>query len=530
MYKQNNPPIDYTSQSFSNSMNGKSLDHDQAKISSHTVMNENKEMDEATPTQTERIPQDGPTALHAKRSNVAAQWRKKEEAIKAANIKAKEKARDIDFEEKKEASQDFELDSEEKGKTESVMETPNSNAVASPTTDMGSYKRSNIRDSWKKKAATSPYSSQQSPSIPRNTESPSNANSAAFDELKNKWKKFGVESGTQPQSGEKQITESEMKSEVQETVETEAKSDVKQTAEKIQKESVTESSKPSLGGDGVTKGSRAAVARRMGSSRFKSRFDRSPQTSSKTDEKSATAADPIAENTVKDDPFPSTTESTAFSDDNEWNSFDNKGWFPTEAFATDQGISNVPPKSPVMTSSTWQVEATPASPNSAISNTSLSSRASRRLRDIRARKQALKTDEEQLKVDAKDVEEKDNPEPTEGSKTSAESPLKGIVPSSMEEIVPYQFFSEKDLHVDSFKSVLSNTSFGQIANDIREEASTIFELSIVNEGVQSLQSTLTSWGLGDIFSSHSPNESTERPASPVEEVAIEVEYVADPEE
>ena len=504
-----NPPIEYTSQSFSNSTNVKAYDHEKAKVS--TIMNENKEMDELTPTQTEQIPEDGPTAPYAKRSNVAAQWRKREEAIKAANVKARERTRDIDFEEKKKAGQDL----EEKGKTESAMQTPDSNAVASPTTDMGSYKRSNIRDSWKKKAATSPYSSQQSPSIP---ESPSNANSAAFDELKNKWKKFGVqnEGDAKPESGEKQIIEA---------VETEVKSDIKQTAETNRNENVTESSKPSLSDDRVTKGSRAAVARRMGSSRFKSRFDRSPQTPSKTDEKSSNVVEPTTENKVKDDPF-----SNAF-DDKEWSSFDNKGWFPTSAFSTDQETSNDAPKSPL--SPAWQVEATPASPNSGVSNTSLSSRASRRLRDIRARKQALKKGEEPDKIEATDSDDK--PLPMEEStdqrpKTSAKSPLHGIVPSSMEEIVPYQFFSEKDSHIDSFKAVLSNTSFGQIANDIREEASTIFELSIVNEGVQSLQSTLNSWGFGDFFSSDSPEKTNGRPASPVEEVAVEVEYVADPEE
>ena len=59
-------------------------------------------------------------------------------------------------------------------------------------------------------------------------------------------------------------------------------------------------------------------------------------------------------------------------------------------------------------------------------------------------------------------------------------------------------------------------------------ASSLFEFDIINEGVQGVQTALCT--LGDIFQVKSPRKLTRRAPSPVEEVAIEVEYVADPEE
>jgi len=103
------------------------------------------------------------------------------------------------------------------------------------------------------------------------------------------------------------------------------------------------------------------------------------------------------------------------------------------------------------------------------------------------------------------------------------SPLHDVVPD-VNEMIPDEFVSEKNANVHSFKTAYDKMSLGQIAKDMTEEASSIFDVDLFNNGMHTAISQLV---LGDIFQKQTPKKIVRRVPSPVEDVAIEVEYVAD---
>jgi len=111
------------------------------------------------------------------------------------------------------------------------------------------------------------------------------------------------------------------------------------------------------------------------------------------------------------------------------------------------------------------------------------------------------------------------------SKNSQRSPLHDVVPDA-DKMVPEEFVSEKNTNVDSFKTAVERTSIGQLAKDMTEEASSVLGLDIFNNGMQNAINKLV---IGDIFQQKKspPKKLPKRAPSPIEEVAIEVEYVAD---
>ena len=109
------------------------------------------------------------------------------------------------------------------------------------------------------------------------------------------------------------------------------------------------------------------------------------------------------------------------------------------------------------------------------------------------------------------------------SKDTQRSSLHDVVPD-VKEMVPDEFVSEKNANVQSFKTAYDRTSLGQIAKDMTDEASSVFDVDILNNGMHAAINKLI---LGDIFQKQTPKKVSRRAPSPVEEVAIEVEYVAD---
>lgn len=475
-------------------------------------------MEEFNIEQGEHISHDGPKSSHAKRSNVVGMWRKKEEEIKS--LKSKEQqTRQMQFEEKKEGNGEFEQDSRQQDTNFSDMfpsdplagiipDEPTAETSFEQRTPATAPRRSNVRDSWKKKAASpSSYSSQPSP---------------AFNELKSKWKKFGVENGGDGKQAsiENKIADRKV----------DAKAEKKPTPEKVTEKSTEQAAKSSE----AKLTSRGIAARRIGSNRFRSRIARKPSISAtnSTDEIMGASEDGnTPDKKVSDSPSNSTP-------------IIEKELVPP--FPTDELDTRDTPKSPVVNYSRHnQVTPTsPLSPASTISRSSLSERANRRLRDIRTKSNPRNEEDEETKPKkAADLDTSDMPMDesiafkqsmrSQGSNLTSDnfihaqtSPLNTVVPD-MENMVPDQFFSEKDANVDSMKSVIQQTSFVQIANDMREEAGTLMEFDFISEGVHS---ALYALGLEDMFPAKSPKNSTKRAPSPIEEVAIEVEYVADAEE
>jgi len=117
---------------------------------------------------------------------------------------------------------------------------------------------------------------------------------------------------------------------------------------------------------------------------------------------------------------------------------------------------------------------------------------------------------------------------TRDSQTTRDSSQRSrlIVPDA-DRMVPEEFVSEKDANVESFKTAYETTSFEQIAKDMTEQATSVLCIDILNNG---MQNTLNELGLGDVFRQKKTTRKKipkRRVPSPVEEVAIEVEYVAD---
>jgi len=785
-------------------MNEKANYQEQAMILSDADKAQNEKMEEMESTQGERIGHDGHNTSYPKRSSVVGLWRKREEAIKASNAVSKEKARDSELEEKKEGNREMERDSRQQDKIDSATLSHASKTVGSerntpePITDttsdedvedskhiiVNAPRRSNIRDSWKKKSANIPSMqlSQQSPNvektkdivitasdsktflqsksslrvdsfldtnlelsvtepidvstsakrssicnswrkretlssisstssskeegseivkllpsiemsrtsaITRTAESPSNAGSNAFDELKSKWAKFGVQKEDNPttESDSNQMTETEVKEQNKESPscnyvqpkdhfsgktssqderssrENPIKSSNKTMNFSSQRpsNSKVESFEKSSPDKDVTKqdsncsgsySSRAVASRRMGSKKFRSKYARKPlnasasstdeivgltkndlkdlvdskQDSSNSSELSKRSSDHsvpfIKKELVPSFPLDETIQNESYVQQSKTNDEKNSGEVdtnrcrsfvpirsddlqtttstrnvknsnqPPESISKDisipvinltshqDNINKIAPNSPGSwcedSPNTTEETESPYQKNSNISRSSLSSRANRRLRDIRIRNQTRR--EEDVENTSKETDmniasgltsssrgTKANESygrtlmPTDEStafsqslcseSTSAnqhlhstyasesttenatftasqgaqKSPLHGVVLDA-NEMVPDQFVSEKDANVESFKTAYDRMSFEQIANDMREEASSLFDVNILNEGVHS---AINTFGLGDMFQTKSPKKASKRAPSPVEEVAIEVEYVAD---
>ena len=531
-------------------------------IHSERVKAESVKMEAPTSAEDKHIGQDRPKSS---RSNVVGMWKKREEAMKAMNAKSKEKAKDIQCEEKKESSnQEIEHDFVQEDEPWVAFPPMNSKTVGSETnapkpvidtnrdenlednkgTAVASSppRRSNIRDSWKKRAANnpSPQMSQPSPTIdksadmhPRTTASENNA--AAFDELKSKWKKFGVQKEDNPTAG----------------------SDTNVKAENEVKEKSEESPSPSRDSIDNEKtsaspySSRAttiASRRMMGSKRFRSKYARKAPNS--PDETSgitkAASADPVSPSHSA--PFVKKAASASFSLDETVQSDVGKD--------SEAGPSFVPMHTAASTGSPKDSMQSPGSISKDIpiplrnspsrqdnvsevgSGTSgissLSSRAHRKLRDIRMKNQTRKEEDENNSKEittnqsnesgaSMPMDESADFNKSKQSVTENARPLHVVV-MDVKEMVPDEFVSENNANLQSFKTAYDKTGFVQIANDMREEASSLFASGILNEGVQTAIDTL---GLGDIFQTKSPKKVSRRAPSPVEEVAIEVEYVAD---
>jgi len=569
---------------------------EQALIIIDTVKAENEKMEEIANAQDENIAHEGQKSPYPKRSNVVGLWKKREEAIKATNLKLKERAREIEFEEKKEANQEIEdyqsptlpHDSKTVGSERTALEPTSEKNVEGKGSTVNAPRRSNIRDSWKKRAANSPstqfpnssptpnvdktaeimisasdsmvYSQSKSsgkilsstekspaPVYNRIPESPSNASTSAFDELKSKWAKFGVQNENNPiaEGDRNQTAESEVKDKIVEPPLSPSNSKIDST----EKESTTSG--------GSSYSARALAARRMGSKRFRSKYARKPLTAStsSTDEtmgvtKNASADLVVSENKVEQssDPFSPSIEKewvAAFpADESIQNETDSHSNMKADDNARE--VENNLFHSPVSTEKTKDSIQSPEStskeastPPINISMSSLSSRANQRLRDIRMRNQNRKEEANTESASgtsspirrAKTHDQYGStPMPMDESMAFSKSltdvksddqrsPLHAVVPD-INKMIPDGFVSENNSNVESFKTAFDNTSFGQIAKDM----SSMIDVDMINEGVHS---ALNSLGFADLFQTKSPRKVSKRAPSPVEEVAIEVEYLAD---
>ena len=110
----------------------------------------------------------------------------------------------------------------------------------------------------------------------------------------------------------------------------------------------------------------------------------------------------------------------------------------------------------------------------------------------------------------------------ESKNSRKSSPLHGVVPDA-NKMIPEEFVSEKNTNVESFQSAYNRTTLKDIAKDMTDEASSVLGMDDFN---QIMQDAFNKIPFGDLF--HLPSKKIiKRVPSPVEEVAIEVEYVAD---
>lgn len=754
----------------------------------HTETNEaeNEKMDEIIRAQDEHIAQERRKSSYPKRSNVVGLWRKREEAIKASNVASKGKASESEFEEKKEGNQEIEHDSRQQDKNYSALAPHDSKLMCSernsrePVTDadsdqnvegsksifVSSPRRSNIRDSWKKRESIIPSIQSPEPSpngekttdimisasdsvgfrqsesilrsdslsstnlvlsateptdvstsakrssirnswrkretasslsssssskeergesvmfpssiekhnVSTNTriiESPSNASSNAFDELKSKWAKFGVQKDHDPtiESDVRHMTEKEAKEICEESKDHIFENSGAQD-EKAIGENPMDSSNKTRDFDSFeksysdkcfqddtkqdTKNSqspyshRVLASRRMGSKSFRSKYTRTPVSAStgstneivgltnasedlSDSEKNCTTfsmflkksrSHPISIEKESFSSFPldemiqngsnvdthTNIAKNSKTDNILCNSFvpiQSRFRYSDPQTKTSMGKNKDSNQSPESISSdvsnpainsiydniknvsrngSWCENVSHKEDsndlhkqkNSNISQSSLSSRANRRLRDIRMRNQTRR--EEDVETTSKETDMNAVPglsssvqrimtnessgstlksmdeslgfsqslrcESTEANShlyststnelnientsfadcnNAQRSPLHGVVPD-VKEMVPDEFVSEKNANVESFKTAYDRTSFEQIANDMKEEAISLFSVNVLNEGVHS---AIQKFGLGNIFQTEASSNISRRAHSPVEEVAIEVEYVAD---
>jgi hypothetical protein len=128
---------------------------------------------------------------------------------------------------------------------------------------------------------------------------------------------------------------------------------------------------------------------------------------------------------------------------------------------------------------------------------------------------------------------------TANKKTDSHYPL-DVVPNA-KEMIPDEFVSEKNASVQSFQSAYERMSLEQIAKDMQEEASSVLKMDFLNneylnKGIDAAGKGINAAGMslhqlvgGDIMFQKKSTKTKlpKRAPSPVEEVAIEVEYIAD---
>eukprot|EP00536_Pseudo-nitzschia_multiseries_P017020 jgi/Psemu1/48986/gm1.48986_g len=696
-----------------------------------------QKMEEATNYREEQLANNEGKPSHSKRSSVVELWKKREGTIKAGNVVSKERAKDIEFEEKKESNQqidiDFEQDSRQQEKGTNSQEGSERNGPELTTSPLegrmensknivaSAPRRASIRDSWKKKAASIPPpqpsprvvmttdtngaesndswkkraanipspqpsprvvmttdtngaesndswkkraanipspqpsprvvmttdtngaesndswkkraanipSPQPSPRVVMTTDTngaessdissprsksvseikitqPGIENSSAFDELKSKWAKFGVQKqdgGNQQSVSTSQHAFAESSSR---SVNQSGDADVGDASMQISWEKTLPKAvnKTTVNGDYHPLLALQETNRRQNATSARA----TDKASSPANNKSAATQNvdsriqqvpSIEKETVTSSPGGEATQNDANSSPNPYSS-------------TNVGQRNVYERSrsfdlkPSRSSSNSNLRSTSSTDDGSaimeesptVSRSALSSRASRRLRDIRQRQQTQRKDatddtkspphqdkhtgDVTIPPDSamnEPLQESQIPEPghissrssssiqrlktnesndgnfisigvssafspslcaestfistqihptcatdcnsrndTVGdSKDNPKSPLHNVVPD-MNDMIPDEFVSEKNAHFESFKTAYDNTSFSQIAKDMTEEASSIFGLGI-HTAINNL---------GDMFQTQSPKKKViKRAPSPVEEVAIEVEYVAD---
>jgi hypothetical protein len=111
------------------------------------------------------------------------------------------------------------------------------------------------------------------------------------------------------------------------------------------------------------------------------------------------------------------------------------------------------------------------------------------------------------------------------------SSFKDVVPDA-DTMIPDEFVSEKNANVQSFQAAYENMSLEQIANDMKEEASSVLSMNflsndLLNKSMYAAGESLNKLVAGEMFKKQQKHRLITRAPSPVEEVAIEVEYIAD---
>ena len=111
-----------------------------------------------------------------------------------------------------------------------------------------------------------------------------------------------------------------------------------------------------------------------------------------------------------------------------------------------------------------------------------------------------------------------------------------------EDIVADQFVSESNTNVDAFAASFQSLSFAQLANDLKEEAGSVLKgvnfkklssdwsegVAAASQSIGEATSKLNKLVGKDVFTKTKPQPTVPgRIPSPVEEIAIEVEYVED---
>jgi hypothetical protein len=129
-----------------------------------------------------------------------------------------------------------------------------------------------------------------------------------------------------------------------------------------------------------------------------------------------------------------------------------------------------------------------------------------------------------------------NTKETSSIRSNLHSTLKDVVPNASD-MIPDEFVSEKNASVKSFRSAYENLSLEQIAKDMKEEASSALRIDflsheLLNKSMNAAGASLNKLVAGEIFNMKKQNRRLliNRATSPVEEVAIEVEYIGDDSE
>ncbi|KAL3916083.1 MAG: hypothetical protein SGILL_005340 [Bacillariaceae sp.] len=123
----------------------------------------------------------------------------------------------------------------------------------------------------------------------------------------------------------------------------------------------------------------------------------------------------------------------------------------------------------------------------------------------------------------------------EGKLPPLKSTLHDVVPDA-DQMIPDEFVSEKNASVQSFQSAYESMSLEQIANDMKEEATSALSMNFLNQeflnkGMYAAGESLNKLVAGMTSEKRQQQHRLiKRAVSPVEEVAIEVEFIADSED